>query len=300
MKTFLFYTVGLFFLLHTSMLVAQDFNIIQDSAYYKVETKDGNIYAGQIVEHADTYLKLQTESIGIIQLAKIDISKIRELNKKDLSDKNSRWFDYLQSSRYFYSPSGYGLKKGDAYYQNVWIMFNQFAMGVTDHLSVGFGLIPLFLFAGTATPVWVTPKVSLPIVRDKFNVGAGGLFGGVIGEDEASFGIVYGSATVGRRELNLSFGLGYGYYNDSDEGELVWAKRPTFSISGMAKAGDKFYFVTENYIFDEVGLFAVGGRSLIRSVTLDYGLVMPSDTGGEFIALPWLGLVVPIETAWGR
>ena len=67
----------------------------------------------------------------------------------------------------------------------------------------------------------------------------------------------------------------------------------------MLKVGKKGYLVTESYIFDEFGLISIGGRSLIKSVTLDYGLVMPANAG-VFIGIPWLGLVIPIETGLGK
>ncbi|XOV92258.1 MAG: hypothetical protein ACFHWX_18870 [Bacteroidota bacterium] len=264
------------------------------TAYYQIETADGNLYMGQILSQEGNIIQVRTLNIGDISLRTEDIEKMKRVDAEIAKSDGSRWFDYLQSSRYFYAPSGYGLKKGDAYYQNVWILFNQFSIGFTDEFSAGIGMVPLFLFAGAPTPVWVTPKLSLPIVENKFNLGVGGLFGGVIGlgdysSDGLGFGILYGIATVGERDKNFSLGIGYGYA-DGD-----FAEKPAVSLSGMLPIGKRNFFITENYLIDNVALLSVGGRSLIKKVTLDYGIFMPTD-GGTFLAIPWLGIVIPIET----
>jgi hypothetical protein len=62
------------------------------------------------------------------------------------------------------------------------VLFNQGGYGVTNYFSIGAGILPVFLFGGGATPVWITPKFSIPVVIDKFNVGAGALAGTVLGE----------------------------------------------------------------------------------------------------------------------
>jgi len=58
-----------------------------------------------------------------------------------------------------------GLHKGEGYYQNIWVFWNQASFGVTENFSLGFGIIPLFLFGGEAgqySPIWVVPKLSYP------------------------------------------------------------------------------------------------------------------------------------------
>ncbi len=65
-------------------------------------------------------------------------------------------------------------------------------MGVTNYFSIGAGIVPVFLFGGGATPVWITPKFSIPVVKDKFNVGAGALVGTVLGASGTGFGLLYG------------------------------------------------------------------------------------------------------------
>src|SRR4030095_11148511 len=183
------------------------------------------------------------------------------------------------------------LKKGEGYFQNVWILFNQVSVGVTDNISIGAGIVPLFLFAGSPTPVWLTPKLSIPLKKDNINLGIGGMVGTVIGEDEAGFGFAYGTTTFGNRNTNLSVGLGYGYASGN------WADTPLFTLSAMIRSGQRGYILTENYFIGTVDedalIIFVGGRRLIKNSGIDYGLMFPAITGGEFVAIPWLGLTIP-------
>lgn len=259
---------------------------------YRVETKEGNEFFGKIVSEDKTAILLRTDNLGDITIRWANITKVSEVIPSQLKN-GEHWFDNPQATRYFWSPNGFGLRKGEAYYQNVWVLFNQVSVGVNDHFSFGAGLVPLFLFAGAPTPVWITPKLSIPVVENKFNIGGGGLFATVLGEENASFGILYGITTFGSRDKNLSIGLGYGYAGND------WASTPTFTMSGMIRTSRRGYFLTENYFIggseENLLLLSVGGRRIIKRSGLDFGLFIPTSTGGEFIAIPWLGLTIPLN-----
>jgi hypothetical protein len=261
---------------------------------YHIETTDGNDFMGTIIEQDATMIKLKTEKLGIITIRKIDIKSMGVVSGTRKED-GQYWLNNPQSTRYFWQPNGYGLKKGEGYYQNVWIFGNQVSAGVTDHFSVGVGLVPLFLFGGAPTPIWITPKVSIPIKKDRFNLGLGVLAGTVIGDigiddGNASFGIAYGSATLGSRDKNLSIGVGYGYSDGS------WASQPIITVSFLNRISDKGYIVSENYIFPDGSLISIGGRRLIKRVSIDFGLFVPVAQGMDsFIGIPWLGIAVPFQ-----
>jgi len=262
----------------------------QDTTLYRIETMDGNEYIGRILTQDAEKIVLKTDRLGEITLRKIDIKKMEPVKISQMKS-GEYWFENPQSTRYFWQPNAYGLKKGEGYYQNVWILFNQVSVGVTDNFLVGAGIVPLFLFAGGSTPIWLTPKLSIPIKKDKFNVGAGALIGTVLGEEDASFGIVYGTTTIGSRDKNISIGFGYGYAGGD------WADAPTVSFSAMIRTGKRGYFLTENYYIgsggDDVMLFFIGGRRLIKNSGIDFGLLIPTDTGGDLVAIPWLGVTFP-------
>ena len=263
----------------------------QDSIKSRIETLDGNEYIGVIQERTPEKIRLKTEKLGEIVIATADIKRISEITIVRAKD-GSYWLDNPQATRYFWAPNGFNLKKGEGYYQNVWVLFNQAVYGITDHFSAGVGVVPLFIFAGASTPAWVTAKFSIPVVENKINLGAGALMGTVIGEENTSFGILYGISTFGSKDKNLSVGLGWGFA----DGEL--AKNPTVNISGMIRTGAKGYFITENYFIgtpDNFGvIMSLGGRRIIKNFGLDYGLLIPVGSGiGSFVAIPWLGFTVP-------
>jgi len=261
-----------------------------DTTLVNIETKDGNEFMGQIESEDEVKIVLKTEKLGSITINKVDIKKRENVAIQQIK-KGKYWFPNPQSTRYFWSPNGYGLKKGEGYYQNIWVLWNQFAYGFTENFSVGAGIIPTFLF-GAPTPVFATVKFSIPVVKEKFNVAAGAIVGGVIGESESGIGLLYGLATIGSPDANVTLGMGYGFAG----GE--WAQAPMININGMFRVSSRGYIITENYILSAGGegviLLSFGGRSIIKRAALDYGLFLPlsSDWDG-FIAIPWLGFTLP-------
>jgi hypothetical protein len=267
----------------------------QNLKLYHVETKDGNEFTGYIVSRDSASILLKTETFGEISIHAREIKVIQPIETGKLVD-GKYWFGNPQSTRYFWSPNGYGLKTGEGYYQNMWIFFNQVSVGITDNISIGGGIIPLFLFAGNPTPVWITPKVSIPVAKDKFNIGAGALVGTIIGENNSGFGILYGITTFGSRDTNLNLGLGYGYIG----GKL--SSTPAFNISGMIRTGSHSYLISENYFLTSgdqtLLLLSFGGRWMIKKAGLDGFLVIPSTSDlAEFIAIPMLGITIPFGTS---
>lgn len=263
----------------------------QDSIKTRVETIDGNEYIGIIQEKTADKIRLKTDKLGEITILTSDIKRISEVTQAIAKD-GTYWLDNPQATRYFWAPNGYNLKAGEGYYQNVWVFFNQAVFGLTDHISAGAGVVPLFLFAGAPTPAWITAKFSVPVVENKFNLGAGALVGTVIGEEKTGFGILYGISTFGSKDKNMNIGLGWAFAG----GEM--AKNPTVNISGMIRTGPKGYFITENYFIgttDEfVVMMMIGGRRIIKRTGLDFGAVIPisSDMDGLVVA-PWLGFTIP-------
>lgn len=260
-----------------------------------IETTDGNDYIGIIIAEDSLQITLSTANIGVIKIPVKSIERIVYVGENKVVG-NSVWLENPQAARYFYAPNGYGLKKGEWYYQNIWVMFNQMSVGITNNFSIGVGVVPLFLFGATATPVWITPKFSIPVVENKFNLGVGALAGTVLDLSAegggGNFGIVYGVATVGSKDQNASLGIGYGYI----DGEV--SESPAINFSAMLRGGRNFYFITENYLFigSELGMISGGGRSMIRNASIDYGLAVPLAEGASF-ALPWLGFAVPFYSA---
>lgn len=262
----------------------------QDSIKSRVETIDGNEYIGFILERSAEKIRIKTDKLGEISIPTGEVKRISEITVSQSKD-GTYWLDNPQSTRYFWAPNGYNLKKGEGYYQNVWVLFNQAVYGITDHFSAGIGTMPLFLFGGAPTPVWMTVKYSVPVVPDKINLGGGALAGTVLGEGGFG-GILYGISTFGSKDQNLNIGIGYGFGG----GEI--ASTPLFTFGGMIRTGPKGYLLTENYFIAADGEFGgmimLGGRRIIKNFGLDFGLMAPFGAGLDgLFAFPWLGFTVP-------
>jgi len=267
-------------------------NVLDSTRTVRVETIDGNVFVGFIVTEDSSALVIKTENLGEIRIPQNKIKSKTEL--KEFKKVGSEfWLPNPQSSRYFWAPNGYGLEKGSSYYQNIWVLYNQFSSGLSDNFSIGAGMVPLFLFGAGVTPFWIVPKLSIPVVENKFNIGTGAFLGTIIGEQTGVFGLLYGTTTFGSRDKNMSLGLAYGFA-DGD-----WMKVPIINVSCLVRTGPKGYFVSENYVItfegETVVLISAGGRSIIRNVGLDYSLWIPMGAEiGSFVAIPFLGITIPI------
>jgi hypothetical protein len=260
---------------------------------YRVEMNDGNVFVGEIVDQDNEKVILKSDALGQITLHRRFIVKIEQIINPILR-MGDLWYRHLQSSRYFFAPNGYGLKKGESYYQNIWIFYNQYTVGLSDRFSIGFGTMPLFLFNFSPTPIWITPKFSIPLAEEKVNLGVGALIGDVIGDNTGLFGITYGTVTFGPHDKNFSIGIGYAFAGDE------FLSTPLINIGGLLRVGRKTYLMTENYIIsaggETAGFSIIGGRSMINKSAIDYGLGLPIAPGMDvFLAIPWLGITIPFS-----
>jgi hypothetical protein len=150
------------------------------TSVWVVETTDGNEFTGTILFEDSAGIILTTAIYGELHINSSHIKKRKEIPSDHLVG-GEYWFGNPHATRYFFGPNVYGLQKGEGYYQNTWIFLNQVNYGISDYFSLGGGVMPLFLIAGSPSPVWLTPKLSFPLVRDKVNLGAGMLLVHVLG-----------------------------------------------------------------------------------------------------------------------
>ncbi len=282
-QLFLFF-LCLIYIVNISRLQAQN-----QPDFYKVVTVQKQTFVGELISEDDESITLRTESLSQVTIERVNIESIEKISA-DRIKNGGYWFENPQSTRYFFSPNAIGLQKGRGYYQNTWVLFNNVNYGVSDNFSIGGGLVPLFLFGAGETPVWLLPKVSVPVVAEKFHLGGGAMVGGVVGADSEALGILYGVGTFGNRDRNLSVSLGYGYV-----GREI-SSTPVVNISGLIRTGRKFYLLTENYFVpgvDESGIISAGFRWAPESFALDIGLFRPLTDAGNLIGIPWLGVTIP-------
>lgn len=257
---------------------------------YRVETTDGQVLIGTLVSESEQEVVLDTRHLGELTIQRQNIDRMEEIPPDRFRD-GEYWFPNPQSTRYFFAPNAIGIPPGEGYYQNAWIFFNNVNYGASENFSIGAGTVPIFLFGAEALPIWVLPKVSISTPQDNLHLAGGAVFGGVLGGgDSEATGLLYGSATLGNRDHNVTVGLGYGYA----DGGL--ADRPAVNISGMTRVGRTTYLISENYFFpgvEDANLISLGIRWAPENFAVDFGLVRPLSDVDGFIGLPWLGVTIP-------
>lgn len=257
---------------------------------YSIETENGDVYMGKIISQDDEKITILTESGKEIKIFSKYITSIEVVTITGIQN-DGFYFDNPHSTKYFIAGTGYGLKNGEMYYQNSMILFNQVGLGLTDNLSITAGTIPLYLLGEVHTPIWFSPKLSFPLIEDKLNIGLSGLGAVMLGEESYSLGILFGTATIGKRDKNISIGLGYG----SGGGESM--PGPTITVSGMLRTGPSSFLITENYYMgyagQEAGVLSIGGRKLVNQISIDFGGFIPFPLPDTFFIIPWFGIAVP-------
>lgn len=269
-----------------------------DTLLYTVETKDGNAFYGTLVSENEEVVVLKTEYFGELTIRREIIRFIRPLAHQKMVNGRP-WFDNPYSGRYLAGTSAYGLRQGEGSVDNGWLLFNQVSYGLSDHFSLGAGFAPLLIFDGPF-PLWVTPKLSIPLKKDKLSLAVAGLFGRSFSdyeEDDARFGAVYSQLTIGSPDANLTLGYGYGFA-DGD-----WSNKPLFSINGILRTGPRFALLGESVIVpadfdsDAFSLVGTGVRFMGRHFAIDLAMLLMVIPDDGAYPLPWISMHIPFGRA---
>jgi len=280
------------FLAPASVAFAQ--NIPLDTAeYVAIRTTDGNEFVGQVLARDSTTVVLKTDMFSEIAIQRAFIRRMIPVAPGQASS-NLYWFEVPVSANYFVGPTAYGLRKGEGYYHNGLVFWNQVAFGLSDRFSISVGSIPLLAF-DEVLPIWVQPKFSFPIVENKVTFGLSGILGRSFSTyeiDDFALGGVLGQVTIGTRNTNVTVGLGTAW------GDGKWSKGAVASMGGVLRTGTRFAVLTENYFFRSYGYPAAinmsGFRIIGRRVSFDFGLLSYIEELEIEGALPWLALYATI------
>ncbi|WP_347157973.1 hypothetical protein [Pontibacter chitinilyticus] len=279
-------------LLFSAAAMAQtDSTLVQTTGLPRcvVETKDGSVLQGLLLEQDANSIRIQTESSGELTILRSQITRFQVLDEHNFKH-GEYWFDNPNATRYLFSPTGFSLRKGEAYYQNTYLVVNSFNYGVTDRFTIGGGFELISTFTGNPI-VFITPKYSFPI-SEKVHAGAGVLYlnSTAFEDDFSGLGIGYGIVTYGNTNNNATLGLGYGYVDGS------FSSKPIFTLSGMTRISRKVGLVTENWIVPNgsyYGLFSYGLRFMSEKLTVDLAFVNNSDIAQEIaIGVPYVDFVI--------
>jgi len=288
----------IFFLLISAVLIGQ--TQLEVGNQIKVKTKDGNLYQGELIEKNDDNLIINTEELGTITLAKSQINKLIPLYPSG-DNKKGYLYDNPNATRNIFAPTGYGLRKGEGYYHNFMMLYNSASYGITNNITLGVGLVPIII--DKSIPFSITPKVSIPAIKDKLNFGVGAIY---MNLNTEQVGIAYGVGTFGSRANNFSLGLGWGFVEDE------WSERPVVTASGQLRIGKRWGLVTENwflptyeYTFEGLrkknyqGLISYSARFIAHSLSIDFGFINHMDVIEVFpLGIPVIGVIIPFGSPY--
>lgn len=264
-----------------------------------IETKDGSVIQGQYMGQTENGIRVSMEKVGDIIVPNNQIAWMEVMD--DRYKDGQYWFENPSSTRYLFSPSAFSLRKGEAYYQNTYLLFNSFNYGVTDNFTIGGGFELYSLVSGD--PIFfISPKYSFKI-SDKFRAGTGVLYINAV-NNRAGFsglGIGYGILTYGNKDNNITAGIGYGFV----ENELT--EKPLFTLSGMTRLSKRIGFVSENWITPinggtygisdgrTYGIYSYGLRFMGERLTVDLAFLNNRDFNDFLpIGIPYIDFVVKL------
>jgi hypothetical protein len=272
-------------------------------------TNDNKTFSGLIVMQNEKEVTLKTESLGELTISNSKIKDIKIVEKEQIVE-GKYFFPNPHPTRYFFGPSAIPLEKGEGYFQNVWVFANSVQVGITDHFSMGGGMVIPILF-------FITPKFGYK-VGDFVHLGGGAIVASTI-STSFGFGVAaaYGSVTLGNNENNFTLNLGWGAIKQEDSNSSTgnttssWAlsKKPMFTYSGMVRVARKFALVTENWVFSirnsesynsstntytytnkYYTVMSAGFRFLGEKSSFDFGLAVPVIKENTF-GFPYLDYV---------
>ncbi len=264
------------------------------SVTYEVELSDGTVLTGKLIAETDTAIELQLKNLGKLTVRRNKIKRIMPLTDSD-DVKKSFWFKNPHASRLLIAPTAIPLRKGEAYYRNIYGVVNTFYYGICNNLSVGggFDFITMFGNFGDGLHPMLHFNVNSGFkVAKNFYAGAGGI--AIKKPYESWTSIIYGTGTYGNYNINITTGLGWGFIDGSFE------KKPFIMIGGMIRISEKLWLISENWIAPFIdreyySMVSYGLRFAARRIAVDLAFINNEEISNEiFIGIPFVDFVVKL------
>ena len=266
----------------------------------RIEMTDGNFVDGKLIERRGDTVVVESPTLGTLNLNIKNIKNIDALTAQNFKD-GKFWFDNVHAPHGYVAPTGFNFRKGEGYYGNVFLFFNQVGYGFTDNFSISGGTEILTLFgAGIGDFSWpqflyINPKFSFQADKN-LTVGVGMflLFSrGDFGRGNQTIPFPYAVATLGNRNNNLSLGVGADVSNGSTAKILT--------LSGQGRLTRGISLMSENYFGGELNIGTTGFRFMNSSIAFNIGFMYVLNVGSSnsfdnsdpVAPFPFLGLSVP-------
>ncbi|MCH9007909.1 hypothetical protein IIA29_07865 [candidate division KSB1 bacterium] len=257
---------------------------VPDSAYVQIlKSKDGSTLYGRITVIYDEEIEFTTE-LGTFKIRITNIKSIEDVPQSSFR-AGEYWFPNPNNTRLYFAPKGHMLRKGTGYFQNIFIFFAGFAVGLTDNITLGGGMS---LFPGLDIDeqlFYLTPKVGIK-ATETFDLAVGALLVNVP-DDNGTAGILYGVGTFGNENIDFTIGFGYGFV-DSD-----LAEKPMIMLGFERRTSRRTAFVSENWIFPGVDnpLISYGFRFFGEKIAVDLAFVNILGEDAIFPGIPYVDFI---------
>lgn len=269
-------------LVYTSRSVAQNIDSI-----YIIVLQDGSEITGEILINRVDSLSIFAKSLGYLSFAQSDIDTIYLYDGSRVFEEfvdEQTWFTPPITSINFLTETAFALEEGESYYQNVLFFGNKFGYGITNRFTINGGFEWYSIAFETGYPAFlIAPKYTFTNTNSPVQMAIGSNF--LLSPNYRSYdlgGTLYGVATIGNVNYNLSLGVGLVY----SSGEI--ADIPVFQLSGQARLSRHFAFIVDSLTakYDSYYLNTLGS-SMLRYMTdtwlVDIGVVLSLD---DNFALP--------------
>lgn len=277
-------TCFLFFTCLFTLANGQTLQMKPDSLY-EVDAGKNQYFAGRFTGNTGSFLYFTLIDGTQKQVPENEIRRIAPVSKNRIH--NGRfWPENLFAHRSVFAPSGYGLKANEFQYQNIILGINQFGYGITDNFSLSVGTIPIPF----ETALWLSGKLSLPLVKDLLAISGGFIAVRDLQFPNRSMNFYNGCLTFGNREHFVT--IGFIQPTQTKKG-LIY--NGSLQLSGLFRISRKSHFLFEAHQFKEKPVLTpytmAGFRTGYRKVKFEYGLFYFND---QKVLGPWLGLGISI------
>ena len=266
-------------------LILSDTNTIQS---IEITTSDGNIFIGTLIEEDENSYIIVTNS-GI----NIDVPKstVKEVNYIELSSyEEGLYRPDPNKSMYLFAPSTYPIGDGNSYIRDFQVFFPSYNRGFKENISIQAGALTFPFIPLKYVPVILSAKYSFPKKNNlQFSTGALYMTAPFDFDSRWATGIAFANATIGDLFSHYSICLGWGYYRDGLDFELM--ENPIFVFAGNERLSDRTALVFEFWKFPDVEIqyspLFISTRFIGRKFSVDIG-------AGS--SLEWLqeGIPIPI------
>ncbi len=202
-----------------------------DTTKYLVVKSDGNEYVGLILSDDGREVLIQTTSLGKIYILKSDIKSIRPLDLVDDIKKGEFNSAGAFSTRYQFTTNCFPIKKGENY-----AMINLYGPEVHFAVHKDFSVGVMSTWIGS--PLALALKYTRGTANPKINYGVGALIGtsGYLNSGRGFGGLYWGMITYGDRRSNVTLSVGYGHFNDGNNGtdtQIIYQEGVYQAIDGI-------------------------------------------------------------------